>query len=34
MGTTTTKANLISVLTEKTDLTLMETESAVNCLHE
>ena len=34
MGTTTTKADLISTVSEKTGLTLMETESAVNSLFE
>jgi len=34
MGTTTTKADLISTVAEKTGLTIMETESTVNCLFE
>ena len=34
MGTTTTKADLISTVSEKTGLTLMETESVVNSLFE
>ena len=34
MGTTTTKAHLISTVAEKTGLTLMETENVVNCLFE
>ena len=34
MGTTTTKADLISTVSEKTGLTLMETESAINTLFE